>query len=184
MKKFSSLGEVKIEVGSILIGKAPHVGKHAYLHEIYAPLASNDISLIEKKLKRKIPDFLKAFYLECNGLKYFSDVLSLDGYRKRVGRDVTDAYQPYDLSISNTDERIEDANDDIFFFGGYDWDGSRLYVTHDRERVYFCGPESVTPLKEWMNIEEFIFEESKRIAKLFNNKGEEINSDASTLPIK
>ena len=182
-QKFASLGEKILKNGSVLIGRVPHVGQYAYLHEIYSPLKKNELIALEKRLNRKIPSCLLDFYSECNGLKYFSDVLSLDGCRISSGRSLEDAYQPYDLMDSNIHERIEDADEDIFFFGGYDWDGSRVYVRDEIDTIFFCGPDSVAPLKKWSDVKDFIREESARIAKLFDSNGIEKNSATSTLPI-
>lgn len=182
MQKFSSASDVQTN-GARLIGHAPHVGKQAFLHGLYSPLSESDVLDLEAHLGMKIPEHLLGFYSACNGFNYFSDTLSLDGLRRTAGRGLDAVHQPYDLLTPNVDERLEDASPDMFFIGGYDWDGSRLYTHYGDPCIYFCSPESAEPLMQWPSMAEFIAAESQRIAGLFNDQGIEIDASVSTLPI-
>jgi hypothetical protein len=46
--KFENLGIEKSENGTILIGRAPHVAKQAWLHSIHPVLSEQDIVTLER----------------------------------------------------------------------------------------------------------------------------------------
>jgi hypothetical protein len=183
MSRFSFLGEEKTSNGTMLYGKAPHIGSKAFLHTIYPPLTDNEILSMGRIIGKKIPEHLANLYRECNGLHYFVDTLSIDGLRIGSGRNFDTFYQPYDLTTPNVDERLEDADDDFIFFGGYDWDGSLLYTKTKNKEIYLCSPDSSEPLKFWKSIEDFISYEAGRISALFDSNGIEIDKNKSSLPV-
>jgi hypothetical protein len=182
MMKYSSLGQKELDSGVVLYGKAPHVGKHAYLHAVYPALSLIDIDLIQQRIGRELPNCLVELYQESNGLNYFIDTFAIYGLRTNLGRSIDSAYQPYDALTPNIDERISDASEDMVFFAFYDWDGSMLYARQADERIYFCGPDSVQPKKIWSSMFEMLTQEANRISSLFDLKGREIDESKSTLP--
>jgi len=183
MLRFSSLGEKRTPNGTMLYGKAPHVGSKAFLHTLYMPLTDDEVLSLGKIIRKKIPEHLANLYRECNGLHYFVDTFSIDGLRIGSGRNFDTFYQPYDLATPNIDERPRDAEDNLIFFGGYDWDGSLFYTKTNEKKVYWCSSDSSKPLKIWESIEDFIFHEANRIAALFDSHGIILNADKSPLPI-
>jgi len=174
--RFSSLGEERKPNGTMFYGRAPHIAPVAFLHKRYPPLTDEQITELGNVVRNKIPDHLADLYRECNGLHYFSDTLSIDGLRT----DTID--QPYDIDIPNIHERPGDAGVDIIFFGGYTWDCSLFYTKTNDPKVYWCAGDSAKPLKSWNSIEDFISQEARRIAALFDSKGVPLNPDKSTLP--
>lgn len=180
---FSHLGKKKLDDGTHLIGRAPHIAPLAWLHSIYPPLEDFELSELEKKLGILIPDAYKVFLKMTNGLKVFSTTFYLYGFRKRNTRTVDDAWQPFDLWIPNVAERPENASSNIFFIGGYDWDGSHLYIDPKTAKVYLCGPENATPLYAWSSFANMLDSEIKRLLTLFDKDGKEISPDESTLII-
>jgi hypothetical protein len=169
--------------GTVLIGHAPHIAPHAWIHGIYPVLNDIEISDIESMVKNKIPTSYRNFLLHSsNGLSLFLDTLSLYGLRKKIGRDVENAWQPYSIITPNTIERIGDAKSNHFFIGGYNWDGSLLYIDTKTEKVHRCSNESVSPLNTWDNFEEMITSEVSRIILLFDEDGVEKDSDFPTVP--
>ena len=95
--------------GAILIGKATHIGKEAWLNKIYPVLNFDDITYIEKKLRADIPDEYKKFLLNfSNGLNVLVSTFFLYGLRKHLGRDIEASRQPYSLETSNMEERPKD----------------------------------------------------------------------------
>lgn len=60
----------------------------------------------------------------------------LYGYRLNYIRDVNAAWQPYSLIEPNKFERPRNSTEDMFFIGGYDWDGSLLYMTPDQKGAF------------------------------------------------
>ncbi len=182
MERFSGLGVDKTENGTILYGSVPFIGEKAYLHTIYSPLTSEEVDTLEKQIGMKLPGQLDDFYRECNGLHYFIDTLTFYGLRSRPGRGADAFYQPYDLRTPNIEERIRGAGDEIIFFAWYDWDGSFVYTKTNDSRIFFCKNDSVTPLKEWSSLRDFLVEETERISSLFDANGRLIDESASTLP--
>ncbi|NIE63551.1 SMI1/KNR4 family protein [Burkholderia sp. Ax-1719] len=183
MEQFSELGVESVNDGVALYGKAPFVGPKAFLHTIYPPLSSEGIVVLESEIGVRLPGQLVDFYRECNGLHYFVDTLTFYGLRSKAGRNSAAFYQPYDLKTPNVEERIRGAQDEIIFFAWYDWDGSFVYTKTSDSKIYFCRNDSTTPLKEWPSLRDFIADESERISKLFDEKGQPIDETASTLPV-
>ncbi|WP_175010926.1 ankyrin repeat domain-containing protein [Burkholderia lata] len=183
MAEFSSAGERHTRNGAVSYGKCPHVGKDAYLHTLYRPLASEEIAVLEERIARRLPQQLVDFYGECNGFHYFVDTLIVYGLRAVEGRGEDAFHQPYDMKTPNVDERIHDAEDDVVFFGWYDWDGSLVYMKGDDSRVFICKRESVSPIGEWRSLKDFLSQESERISGLFDSDGMLIDATASTLPV-
>ena len=184
--KYKHLGAKYIpQTGATLIGFAPHIGSEAWLNSIYETLSKNDVETIEKSLERKIPVQYRDFLLNCsNGLNIMNTTLCLFGYRKMTGRDIIASQQPFDLVTLNRykSERPRNATPDLFFFGGYDWDGSQVYLTHDG-KVHYCKPSDCTSLKEWNSIDDFLTSEIRRIYSLFDDNGVEINEQVPTIPV-
>jgi hypothetical protein len=118
---------------------------------------------------------------ENNGLSLFSDSLSLDGYRKHYNRKSLE-FLPFDLITPNVYERPEDATEDQFFIGGYNWDGSLIYMDKRTFQIYRCNRESVEPLNTWKNLDAFLLKEVKRLSTLFDEKGMEKDGNTPTIP--
>ena len=182
MQRFAPLGRTQAE-GAQLIGPAPHLGELAWLHELYTPLTPAALSQQAQQLGLPMPAHLLPFYAACNGFKYFGDTLSLDGFRRTTGRGLAAVHQPYALLTPNVDERLADADEDLFFIGGYDWDGSLLYTRPGDACICLCSPDSSQALHSWPDMASFIASEAERIASLFDAQGVQIDPDASTLPI-
>lgn len=182
VSRYRNLGEVSLPSGCFLTGKIPHIGPDAYLHSIFAGLDVEEIDQIEKAVDRKLPTPLKYLFKEANGFKFFGDTLSFFGSRLIQGRSTASSRQPYDISISNIEERPSDAPSDAIFFGCFDWDGSLLYMTLESDEVLLCSRESAKPLFKWHSINDMLKSESARLSKHFDDKGIEINISNCTLP--
>ncbi len=181
LKVFSYLGENILEDGSILIGRAPHIAPLAWLHSIYSPLTENEIWEIEKKIG-DMPNAYKEFLLIANGLGVFNTTLSLYGLRRNYKRQVPDVWQPFDIVIPNTLEKPANANENVFIIGGYDWDGSYLYIDKLSGRVHICDRDNANSLYEWGDFENMLSSEIKRLSSLFDKDGKEFDPDECTLP--
>lgn len=169
--------------GTKLIGHVPSIAPHAWLHNIYPILSNEDTTAIEKKIGIKIPSSYKDFLLQyANGLSIFIDTLSLFGLRKRIGRGIEDAWQPYSIFTPNIDQRPVDALPYHFFIGCYNWDGSLLYINVNTNKVHRCTNESVVILNTWNNFEEMLLNETKRISLLFDKYGIQKDEEESTTP--
>ncbi len=181
--KYSHLGKENLIDGTLLIGKAPHIAPYAWLHKIFPVLNENEVLSIEKEIKIVLPDCYKDFLLHySNGLKIFIDTLHLEGLRKKPGRSIEAAWQPYSIFTRNISERIKDAKSYHFFIGGYNWDGSLLYIDTNTNKVHRCSRTSVKPLNTWTNFEEMLVSETERIASLFDGNGVEKDEEKPTTP--
>ena len=181
--KFKDLGLETSENRTLLIGRAPHIAELAWLNEIYPVLNLEDIVQFEEEFKIKIPDVYKFFLLNySNGLNVFVSTLSLFGIRKKLGRSIEDSRQPFDLKTSNVYERPNNSQESFFFIGSYNWDGSRLYIDTSTNKVHYCDRYSAISLVEWDSFEIMLRFEIRRIIKLFDNDGVEIEEDIDTTP--
>lgn len=184
--RFNHLGvEYVSATGATLVGRALHIGSEAWLNSIYDTVSESDVTAMEKSMGREIPIQYREFLLNCsNGLNIMSTTLCLFGCRKLVGRDITASRQPFDLVTLNTykSERPKNATSNLFFFGGYDWDGSQVYLTDDG-RVHFCSPNDCTSLKSWNSLDNFLLSEIQRIFLSFDDNGFELDETAPMLPV-
>ena len=132
-----------------------------------------------------IPKVFENFLKNCsNGLNLFLGTLSIFGYRTNFSRIPSEAVQqPFDLLTPNIKERPKNAKDTYFFFGSYDWDGSQLYIDTTNNHVYLAERYILEKKYEWSSFEDFINSEIPRICSLFDDNGEAINTDVSTLPV-
>ncbi|MCD0464945.1 SMI1/KNR4 family protein [Flavobacterium sp. ENC] len=183
--KFENLGVQKSENGTILIGKAIHVAPLAWLNKIYPILGDEDILLLGKELKTEIPKDYKFFLTNfSNGLNIFVSTFSMYGLRKELGRSIEASRQPFSIFTPNLQERPKNAKDNYFFIGGYNWDGSKLYIDNVTNKVHYCAEWDATSLYEWNSFEEMIVSEVKRITSLFDEKGIILNINKHTTPIE
>lgn len=165
-----------------LIGRAPHIGKQAWLHAIYKPITKKEIEEMNSKLCVQIPKIYEDFLMLCNGLSVFGTTLSLFGYRYNYIRDIENIWQPFDIIDANNRDRPHNAQDNHFFFGFYNWDGSNLFINTDTLKIYRCTEESVSPLNEWEDFGEMLLSETDRLIRLFDKNGVKIDVDKETIP--
>ncbi|WP_316831981.1 SMI1/KNR4 family protein [Pedobacter aquatilis] len=182
LSKYSRFGEKILEDGTYLIGKATHIAPQAWLHSIFPGLDIKHIQNLEQELKVSIPSSYIAFLLQNNGLKLFNTTLCLDGIRSNNRRDLNSLWQPFDIRTKNLFERPTNSKKHFFFIGGYDWDGSMVYIDSLSESVHLCSNDDATSLLSWSNFENMLSSEIDRLIALFDDKGLELDITASTLP--
>jgi len=182
INKFGQFGIKELSNGTFLVGKAPHVAPSAWLHAVFAPLSDNQIEELQDKLGILLPDDFRYFLKRANGISIFSTSLSIYGHRDNYERNLGSVWQPFDIITPNKYERPKDATKDFFFIGGYDWDGSMLYIDLRTSKVYRCSNETSTPLNEWENLGKMLVEEVDRLIELFDSKGIEIDGNKPTTP--
>lgn len=182
---FDFLGTEICENGTLLIGRAPHIAELAWLHSIYPTLNEEDINHLEKELNQKIPDSYQRFLTKySNGLGLFVSKFSLYGLRKQLGRGLDAVRQPYSIITPNTHERPDNAKDSYLFIGGYSWDGSKIYIDTETNKVHYCDRWDATSLYEWSSFEAMLNSEIPRMISLFDKNGVIINDDLYTTPIE
>lgn len=184
--RFQNQGiEESQSTGAILIGKAPHIAPEAWLNTLYPPLSKNDVQALEKELGMEIPIDYKKFLLDVsNGLDILVGTFCLDGLRRNYKRSTDESRQPFSIITANIRERPRNAADDYFFIGGYDWDGSYLYIDKRTSIVHYCDRDDATSLFQWETFEQMLISELKRIYSLFDERGRKIDEDLYTTPIK
>ncbi|WP_166923965.1 SMI1/KNR4 family protein [Flavobacterium poyangense] len=185
LHKFENLGMEISQLGAILIGKAPHIARLAWLNEVYPILKEDEILLLESELNTKIPEAYKFFLTQfSNGLSIFVATFTLYGLRRDIGRSIEGSRQPFSLLTTNLQERPKKSKDSYFFIGGYNWDGSKLYIDKETNKVHYCDRCDATSLYEWNSFEEMIVSEVKRITNLFDDKGVILDEDMNTTPVE
>lgn len=183
LKSFDHLGEERLEDGTLLVGRAPHIAPMAWLHRIYSPLTNEQIKILEEQLNLEIPVSYKLFLRVTNGLDVFN-CFSLDGMRKSYSRNINDVWQPFDIITPNTIERPKKAKRNIFYIGGYSSeDGARLYLNSDDNSVHLCERWKTKSLYKWNSFDEMLLSEISRLTALFDERGKIINPAEDILPI-
>jgi hypothetical protein len=173
-----------LDNGTLLIGKAPHIAPQAWLHTIYPPITNIQIQELELKLGNSIPKKYKTFLFNTNGLNVFNTTLNLFGYRSNYNRNVLDAKQPFNILTPNINERPKNADENYFFIGFYDWDGSLIYIDSSTNKVHLSKRDNAKSLYQWNNFQEMIENEIERLIALHEKDGKEKNQEHSTLPIQ
>ena len=180
---FEHLGIERMENGTLLIGKAPHIAPKAWLHSIYPGLKEKQIELLKTQLGRDIPNDYLEFLKISNGIKLFTTTFCLDGFRSNYQRTIEDSRQPFDILIKNVMERSLHIRSSLFCIGGYDWDGSSLYIDERTNRVVLLdGDDEGHTIYEWDNFEVMFESEVSRLITLFDKNGVVLDEDSSTLP--
>lgn len=183
LHKARLFGTQTLENGTELIGYLPHIGPKAWLHHIFAPLNDEGIQQIEHVIHKKLPPAMEGFYRHTNGLIIFSTSLSIDGLRISHERIGDAARQPFAVEVPNIHERPRDAKDSFIFIGGYDYDGSNLYIDIETGITYRSDRyRSLDILNQWPSFEDMLLSEVRRLETLFDNNGREIDPDRPTTP--
>ena len=164
-----------------LIGKAPHIAPKAFLHTIYKGLSEKNINKLKNNLKTKIPKDYKDFLKFSNGLHIFNTTFCLDGFRKSNNR-TTENRLPFCILTTNHYERPSNSKKEYFFIGGYDWDGSHLYINKKTNKVHRCAEDNAESLNEWENLNVMIISEIDRLIDLHNENGTEKDENISKTP--
>ena len=184
LRKYSTVGYKKLENGTELIGKTPHIGSQAWLHIIFPGITETEISQYERNNQIHIPDTYKKFLKKANGIDIFSSSLYLFGIRSGYNRS-GDLWQPFDLRVPNTIVRSDKYSDDLFIIGGYkSGDGYYLCLNQKTDVVSFTPRKKYINLKDWATIDILLEEEILRLSSLFDERGKRIGTSQETVPLK
>lgn len=170
-------GERVLESGTIQIGRAPSIGTEAWVHTLFSPLNTEDLSELEDQLECTLDQTLKDFYLCHNGLKLFGSYFSIYGVPSLITRQGEDSIQPYDFithNLSRPDNYPVTAyvigsvlTEEIVFnllvdVSREDKHGT-IYLYNKKDEMYIC---------EWENIYIAIYEISQRLSGSMTADGE------------
>lgn len=185
MMRYSHLGVQKVEVtGALLMGRASHIAPEAWLNSVYPCLSEQETVELERQLGTTIPPEYRHFLQNIsNGADVLVTTFCL--YGKRIGymRTLTDAArQPFNI-CDLAYEKPRNVNENIFFIGGYDWDGSKLYIDKRNNKVCFCSRYDSTPLKLWASLEEMLLDEIPRLYLQCDDNGIPLDENQSVLPV-
>ena len=181
---YSYLGIRESQLGATHIGKAPHIAPEAWLNNLYSTINAKEIEELEQSLGVQIPFSYKCFLNSfSNGLNVMADSLYLYGKRSNFCRNnIEFVWQPYDIVTINKFEKPKNASKEMFFIGGYNWDGSRLYMLPD-QTVHYCRRYDATSLLSWDSLSTMLREEIERLYSLFDYNGIQINETHPTIPV-
>ncbi len=167
--------------GTHLYGQVPHVAPEAWLHQVFAPLTEQEIVWLEEKMKLPIPHDLRQFFLLANGVGLFSVSLSIYGKKTSYVRSGDDAWQPFCILSANTLERPTHAKPSQIVIGGYQDDGSLLFLDLEDGTAFRTRSRSKKILNQWPDFWTMLKAETDRLAKLFDPAGRKLY-DGSTTP--
>jgi len=182
LNRYKTLGEQRLEDGTSLIGRAPHIAPQAWLHSIHSPLTIGELTGVTNAITAEIPEAYRTFLQHYNGLKIFNTTFCLYGLRRNSVRNLTTVGQPFNIITTNTLERPRGATMNMFFIGGYDWDGSLIYIDNANGDVHLCNGKTAASTFKWPGFEEMLDAEISRLIALFDDDGKALDEDASTLP--
>jgi hypothetical protein len=172
VETYRHLGERTLYDGTRLVGHVPHVAPQAWLHSIYAPLSGRAVAALEARLECTIPTVFGDFLQRCNGLHLFSAQLHIGGSQDAVTRIGDEGlWKPFDLGIPNLYERPTGAKPTFFFIGGYQQDGSHLYIDAADRRVHRCKMRTAKSLNCWSDFGTVLEQETQRLAQIFDRHG-------------
>lgn len=179
--KYENWAHKEATNGTLLIGNPYKEKPFWWLIHIFPKVNSTQLNNFSEQ-QLKIPKVYKDFLENVsNGFLLFLGTLALEGIRESLSR-AFDVEEPFSLLTSNIKERPKNAEETFFFFGSYNWDGSQLYIDTKNEHVYLAKRYTLEIIYEWSTFEEFINSEIPRICSLFDDNGELLNPDCSTLP--
>ena len=185
LSKYSHLGKKYIEeTGATMIGHAPHIAPEAYLNMAFEPLSKEEISQLEGRLHKIIPDPYKDFLMNGSNGATVCCELFLYGYRRYSDKDkgIIYVFEPYDLEDINCRDWITKPSPNMFFFGSYDWNGDELYMDRESLEIVLCSTPDLTPLYKWKSFDDFLQEEVNRLYTMFDENGVQLNESSSPLP--
>ncbi|WP_187422472.1 SMI1/KNR4 family protein [Cellvibrio japonicus] len=160
LKGWAHLGETQNDMGTQLIGHAPHIAPRAYVNVVYPPLNNRDFDELTQILGREIPEQFKAFLSFANGLMIFSGSLRVMGYtpiKKKSNADVYD--YPSSVTIPNVSARINGTQGTDVVVAWYKSDGSYVLLNEVGKAIRFSAKDGVHVIKEWPDFDTWLSSE-------------------------
>ena len=172
LKKASALGELKTAYGTTLLGQVPHVAPNAWLHQLYQPLTSSEVAILESDVAIPFPEAFREFLELSNGVKVFSSGLSIYGFRDSFERSSGEGWRPFSIVSPNLHSRPAGLPKDDLIIGSItEKESFYLCMNSKRETVFRCRREDAIPLETWASFGEMLLWEVRRLDALFDTLG-------------
>jgi hypothetical protein len=170
--KTNGIRETNNSWGAVEICPTPHIGKYAWLHTIYKGLSREDITHLENKMFKKIPEDYKEYLSYMNGAELFSGNLTLYGFSQSkinlVIRDGVEAIQPYDMVVENLDyKRIPPT----WLRIGSIWKKRNEIFMDSGGRVYACEYRKNEVVKDWPSFWEYLLFQVESFTTKYDERG-------------
>ena len=145
------------DVGTKLIGHAPHIAPKAYRHVIYEALTGKDIEELVIRFGRPIPDSLKSLLGFANGMMISFGAIRVFGYVpiKRKAEARIHNY-PSDILMPNVSARLKCLKPGAIVIGWYKSDGTYVSIDEDGTAIRFDAHGNGTPLQKWPDMETWL----------------------------
>jgi hypothetical protein len=171
MKKISSViesvlhwasqrGEKLLDNGVRLVEPAPDIAPKAWRHIVYPPITENEILGIETTLRQRLPQDLREFYKNYNGISLFGGGVTIWGKRQDYVREGDGMWQPFDLVQHNAaGNRPSGSPYQLIYFGSSERGSNRLFFEPDSGEIGKTSAYSFTEIVRWPNFKAFILSE-------------------------
>lgn len=170
LHRWDHLGVRPLPNDTILIGHVPHVAPEAWLHKVYAPLPAGDSEVLAGLPVPVHPDY-RALLARANGLNLFSGHLCVYGVRSSYARRGEARWQPFDLRIPNTFERVPGAPSDALVAGINTHTQDAFAILHGSGEVVRWPRDRPEVLERWDSLAEMLMSEVERLASLCDEAG-------------
>lgn len=179
--RYGHLGVRKEPNGTILIGRAPHIAKHAWLNELYTVLTEKEIEEVENSIGVKIPEDYRDFLMEfSNGLTILTEEFTLYGYCGDL-RTTKSIWLPYDLGLYNTRYKPQKATSEMLIIGRFGWDNHKIAMLPDSSLLYADQYfEEIKPINN--SLIDFLMLEIPRLYSMFDENGIRLDKNKRTSP--
>lgn len=158
---WSNAGDTSNEMGTRLIGHAPHIAPKAYVHVVYAPLGEAELQELTERLGRPVPPQYREFLTHANGLSIFlPNLIRVMGYVPLKRRASNSVYNyPSTLMIENVSARIKGLSHDAVVVGWYQEDGSYVSIEDDGKAIRFDSKGHGGLIQEWPDFDTWLISE-------------------------
>lgn len=129
-------------------------GYDDYLNVVFKPIASKNYKYVYDLLDWNIPDDLKSFYKECNGLSLFSESLLIYG----ATNDNNDIYNTTDIVHENAISKLKKSMSkysDMIIFGSYGYYYFCYKKDYDK-KIYVIGSVEKDVVHTFKSIDELL----------------------------
>jgi hypothetical protein len=160
LEEWAHLGETKNDMGTRLIGHAPHIAPKAYVNVVYPPLGEDDLEEFSQRLGKPMPEQFKEFLLNANGLNVFSDALRVMGYRPLKRKPNAGVYDYAScIMTANAPRRINGVREQDTVVAWYKVDGSYVLLDESGKAVRFDPRDGGRVIQEWPDFDTWLSSE-------------------------